>query len=225
VTWERRYAFLVGLTGAAGALDALSFMFLGHVFTSFQSGNVLFLGLGIGRGDAGLTVRAGVVLVAFFAASAAGAHLVGRRLLPWATRIEHSALAIEAALLAAFAMLWIAVGTPADHHVARVALLALAAAAMGVQAALSLALKIPNVVTVALTATLAYLAQRAGTGGEEPRSDDLPTTGLLMALVATYATCAVVVATLPVSPAAALVPLAVLGTGVLADGRRRPVPA
>lgn len=220
MTWERRYPLLVALTGAAGALDALSFLFLGKVFTSFQSGNVLFLGLGIGQGDGGLTLRAGAVLAAFIAASAAGAHLVGRRLLPGATRTERTVLGIEAVLLAAFAALWIATGTPADHPVGRVALLVLGASAMGIQAALSLALKIPNVMTVAITATVAALGQRLGAGGEEPHRDGLPETRLLGAVVATYATCAVAVAILPVTPALSLVPLLLLGAGVLMDARQ-----
>src|SRR5436190_24315859 len=106
--WERRYPLLVGLTATAGTLDALAFLHLGKVFNSFQSGDVLFLGLGVGGGDGGLVVRAAAVLAAFVLGAAVGA------------------------------------------------------GAMGIQVALSPALKIPNVLTVALTATLAYFGQRLG---------------------------------------------------------------
>jgi uncharacterized membrane protein YoaK (UPF0700 family) len=218
VSWERRHALLLGLTGAAGALDALSFVHLGKVFASFQSGNVLFLGLGIGDGNGGLVIRAGVVLVTFFIGVVGGAHMVGTRLAPGAPRGECRALATEAALLTAFAGLWLAIGTPDDHPLARAVLLALGAGAMGIQAALVLALKIPNVLTVALTATVAYLGQRVGTGFEaKPRGEELPSSGMLVAFILTYVTCAFVVAVLPTTPALSLAPVLVLLAALAVD--------
>jgi hypothetical protein len=130
-------------------------------------------------------------------------------------------IAIESALLVAFAVLWLASGRPADHHVARVVLLVLAATAMGLQAALVMALKIPNVMTVALTATLAYLAQRAGAGVDAGVSAaDVPSVALLVALLLTYVACALVVAALPETPALALIPLLTLAAGVTLDTAR-----
>jgi uncharacterized membrane protein YoaK (UPF0700 family) len=187
---------LFALTATAGALDALSFLRLGKVFTSFQSGNVLFLGLGAGQGDYGLVVRAGVVLAAFFGGAVVGARVAG------------AALALETALLIAFAALWFVIVTPHEHPVAQAALLALAAAAMGVQGALVLELRIPNVVTIALTATVAYLGQLVGSAG---RSE--PVQPLLGALILIYVICALGVALLPAVPAVALLPLALLLAG------------
>ena len=69
---------LVLLAVIAGWIDALSFTALGKVFTSFQSGNLIFLGLGIDEGDAELFVGAGVSLLAFLAGTALGAYVVGR---------------------------------------------------------------------------------------------------------------------------------------------------
>jgi uncharacterized membrane protein YoaK (UPF0700 family) len=214
--WDERRAFLVGLTATAGTLDALAFLHLGKVFNSFQSGNVLFLGIGAGSGDWGLVLRAAAVLTAFVAGAAGGARLAGSRLSPGAAWTERRVLAVEAALLAAFAFLWLAIGTPAAHPAARVALLALGAAAMGVQIAFALALKIPNVVTVALTATLAFLGQRAGQA-REARDPDAPSNGLLLSLCAAYAVCATVIAVLPESSVLALVPLGLLTLAVAAD--------
>ncbi|HWI72924.1 MAG TPA: DUF1275 family protein, partial [Baekduia sp.] len=189
--WERRRAFLLGLTGAAGALDALAFLTLGKVFTSFQSGNVLFLGLGLGRGDWGLVLRAGAVLVAFVIGTAAGAHVIGARLQPRGVAIEVRVVAAEVVLLLVFAGLWLALGDPGGDRFWRIVLLVVAASAMGIQAALSLALKIPNVLTVALTATVANLGQRLGLrAGEDDPDPDRPPTALLATLVATYAVCA-----------------------------------
>ncbi|HEX4733048.1 MAG TPA: DUF1275 family protein [Thermoleophilaceae bacterium] len=216
-----RYGLVVGLTATAGTLDALAFLNLGKVFNSFQSGNVLFLGLGAGGGDGGLVVRAAAVLVAFVAGAAVGARLIGARLRPGASRAEGRILTLEAALLAVFAALWLVIGTPSDHPAGRLVLLALGAGAMGVQAALSLALKIPNVVTVALTATLAFAGQRLGDTEREPDAG-LPPMGLLVGVCATYAICAFVVALLPEAPALALAPLVLLTAAVSVDlGSRR----
>jgi uncharacterized membrane protein YoaK (UPF0700 family) len=218
VSWERRNTLLLGLTGAAGAIDALSFVHLGKVFTSFLSGNVLFLGLGAGELDGGLVIRAGNVLAAFFAGAVGGAHLVGTRLESSGTRRESAALAIETGLLIAFAALWLAIKTPDHDPVARAVLLTLAAGAMGIQGALVLALKIPNVLTVALTATVAYLGQRAGAHFEaKPHDTELPSSGLLVALILTYVTCAFVVAVLPSTPALSLIPLVVLLAALALD--------
>jgi uncharacterized membrane protein YoaK (UPF0700 family) len=218
--WERRYAFLFGLTGAAGALDALAFLHLGKVFNSFQSGNVLFVGLGIGNANGGLVVRAGAVLVAFFLGAALGSRLIGTRLSPRRVSVELQIAGIEAALLALFAALWLVIGTPDDHPVVRVMLLAIGALAMGIQASLSLSLKVPNVMTVALTATIAALGQRTGIAGPTPR-DDLPSTPLLAALTATYLAVAVAIATLPDGSALSLIPLGVLAAGVGPPAARR----
>src|SRR5918999_3254519 len=82
--WQQRRIFLIGLTAAAGWLDALAFLHLGKVFVSFMSGNLLFLGIGAGTGDGGLTARAGAVLAAFLLGSAVGALLTGSKLVPGA---------------------------------------------------------------------------------------------------------------------------------------------
>ena len=106
-TLSNRNGFLILLAGLAAWIDALSFTELGQVFTSFQSGNFIFLGLAIG-----------------------------------------------CALLVAFAVCWQVVGEPGADSGGRVALLVLAAAAIGVQGAAVFALRIPGVVTNAMTATL-----------------------------------------------------------------------
>jgi uncharacterized membrane protein YoaK (UPF0700 family) len=80
------------------------------VFISFMSGNLLFVG--IGAGDGGLVLRAGAVLAAFLVATAAGARLTGSRLVPGAQSPPGRTLVLEASLLAAFAMLWLATGDP-----------------------------------------------------------------------------------------------------------------
>jgi uncharacterized membrane protein YoaK (UPF0700 family) len=216
-SWDRRYGLLIGLTATAGTLDALAFLYLGKVFNSFQSGNVLFLGLGAGGGDGGLAARAAAVLAAFVIGAAAGARLVGTRLRPGAGRAGVEVLTLEAVLLALFAALWLTLGSPANHPVVRGILLAIGAGAMGIQAALSLALKIPNVMTVALTATLAFVGQRLG--DRKLEASDMPSMTLLVGVCLSYAVCAFAVAVLPATRLLALAPLVLLTAGVASERR------
>jgi uncharacterized membrane protein YoaK (UPF0700 family) len=218
--WRDRRAFLVGVTAAAGWLDALAFLHLGKVFNSFMTGNVLFVGFGIGEGDGGLVVRAGAALAAFVLGSFVGARIVGSRLTVEAERVPLTrALSLEAGLLTAFAVLWIATGASAGQPVVQVVLLALGAAAMGVQAALSLALKIPNVATVALTATIAQLAALVGWRRREGViAPEIPPPALMGPMILTYFAGALIVALAQDWRILSLGPLALLAFGV---GTRR----
>src|SRR5215207_6570922 len=94
--WQHRRVFLVGITAAAGWLDALAFLHLGKVFISFMSGNLLFVGIGAGNGDGGLVLRAGLVLAAFLFGTVAGARLTGSRLAPAGHGPLGRTLAVEA---------------------------------------------------------------------------------------------------------------------------------
>jgi uncharacterized membrane protein YoaK (UPF0700 family) len=143
------------LAALAGWIDALSFTELGKVFTSFQSGNLIFLGLAVDEGDSALLVGAAVSLTAFLGGSALGAYAVGR------AKVEASALTslvpalvLQWALLVALAVCWRALGAPAGNSAGRIVLVALGAAAMGIQGAAVFALGIPGVVINAMTATL-----------------------------------------------------------------------
>jgi uncharacterized membrane protein YoaK (UPF0700 family) len=215
--WTDRPVFLLALTAVAGWVDALSFLALGKVFTSFMSGNWLFLGIGAGTGDGGLAVRAGTAMAAFVAGGAVGARLLGARLSPAGSQALRG-LRLEAVVLVCFAAVWIVVGDPEPQHAVRLVLLALAAAAMGIQAALSLALQVPNVATVALTASLAQLARLVGLSGTERRPHDPgePSAALLLALCLCYLVSALVVAVLPRTALLAAVPLLLLSLAAIA---------
>ena len=136
---------LVVLAGLAGWIDALSFSELGEVFTSFQSGNFIFLGLAVDEGDTEKLVGAAVSLAAFLGGTALGAYMVGRaEVKPSDVRKLVPAFVLEWALLVVFAACWQVFGTPAGDSVERVALLAIAATAMGAQGAAVFALRIPG---------------------------------------------------------------------------------
>jgi len=223
--WQQRRVFLIGLTAAAGWLDALAFLYLGKVFISFMSGNLLFVGIGAGTGDGGLVVRAGAVLAAFLVGAAAGARLTGSRLVPGVEqRPLRRTLLLEAGLLAAFAVLWLVGGSPADHATLTLALLVVGAAAMGLQAAISLAFRLPNVATVAMTATLAQLGALLGWRGREGRGivAKTPAVSLMLPLCLAYLIAAIVVAAVPETAAMAFGPVLLLAAAVTLDAQLAP---
>ena len=219
--WQDSRGFLISITAAAGWLDALAFLHLGNVFNSVMTGNVLFLGLGVGDGDWARVLRAGVALLAFGFGAFVGARLVGRRLtadaaarLPWA-------LVLEGTMLVLFAALWLAAGSPVAHPALQVVLIGIGAVAMGVQAAIALTLKIPNIATVALTATVAQLGAFAGWLERDGRvSPDVPSPALMGALILTYFVGPLIVALAPDWPVLALGPAVLLAIGLMG----RPAP-
>jgi uncharacterized membrane protein YoaK (UPF0700 family) len=220
--WQDRRAFLTCITAAAGWLDALAFLYLGKVFLSFMSGNLLFVGLGSANGDGDLLARAATALGAFLVGTTVGARLTGSRLAPGDARSPMGrTLALEAVLLAAFAVIWLAAGTPADHAVLSFALIAVGGGAMGVQAAVALALHLPNVATVAMTATLAQLGALIGWERREGSSvaAGTPAASLLVALCLAYLLAAIVVALLPAGRAVAFGPLLLLGAALVIGAR------
>jgi uncharacterized membrane protein YoaK (UPF0700 family) len=219
-SWQDRRAFLTCMTAAAGWLDALAFLYLGKVFLSFMSGNLLFVGLGSANGDGDLLARAATALVAFLVGTTVSARLTGSRLAPGDARSPMGrTLVLEAVLLAAFAVIWVAAGTPADHPVLSFALIAVGAGAMGLQAAVALAFHLPNVATVAMTATLAQLGALIGWERRERTPAAAPAASLLGALCLAYLVAAIVVALLPAGRAVAFGPLVLLTAAVVIGAR------
>jgi uncharacterized membrane protein YoaK (UPF0700 family) len=215
---------LVAFAAIAGWIDALSFLELGKVFTSFQSGNLVFLGLGAAQGDFGLVLRAGVSLTALLAGSAFGSYLIGRAVVhgPLALR---SALRLEWVLLVAFGACWQVVGNPAAHPGGRLALIFFAAAAMGVQGAAVLALRIPGVMTNAMTATLNLFGALVGlrARGAQAMHGAAPVpVGILVVLCASYVASAVVVGVVARPAVTAAVPAVAFTVALVALVTRRP---
>jgi uncharacterized membrane protein YoaK (UPF0700 family) len=221
--WQQRRALLIGLTAAAGWLDALAWIYLGKVFLSFMSGNLLFLGIATGQAHGGLLARAAVAIAAFMAGSALGGRLTGSRLVPGATAHPMiRTLRLEAALLAAFAVLWGLGGNPAHDLGLAFALTAVGGLAMGLQAAVALAWHVPNVLTVAMTATLAQLGALTGWRRREGASDGValaPAASLMVGLILAYLVAALAVAWLPASAALAFGPVVLVVAALVLDAR------
>lgn len=148
---------LFGLTLVAGWVDALSFLGLGKVFTSFMSGNVLFCGIALGQRDWSLLANALVALLAFVGGAVAGAELVWRHP-PGTRRLSRPLLLAEAFVLLVFALAWMARGGPGEWPGGETGLLMLAAFGMGMQALAVIVLGIPGVATNALTGTVTFIA-------------------------------------------------------------------
>jgi uncharacterized membrane protein YoaK (UPF0700 family) len=216
VTTRERNALLVVLAAIAGWVDVLSFTELQRIFTSFQSGNLIFLGLSAGTGDWSWFAGAAVSLAAFVAGSALGAYLIGRsRLDTPSLGALFPALAAEWVLLVAFALAWDLVG--------RLPLIALAAAAMGAQGAAIFTLRIPGVVTNAMTATLMLAGAVAGlrARGQAGRGESELSVPLLGLLCASYVASAALVALVGASAVVAGVPALALSLVALVATARR----
>lgn len=219
MTTRARDALVVILTITAGAVDAATFLRLGKVFSSVITGNLVLLGVSAGQQDATHALNAGLALAGYSAGVLIGMPLSrasqpGQP--PWPRRVT-LALSVELALLAAFSGLWLASGTHRGTP-ARLALLMIAAAAMGVQA--TAVRRLGQMSSTYLTSTLtAVLGAFALTSLP---SDWQRSIGVLAAIVtgAFLGTLAAVHAP-GWLPAAELTPLATVIIGSLIMTRRR----
>jgi uncharacterized membrane protein YoaK (UPF0700 family) len=154
-----RDLLLNALTLSSGAIDAISFLALGKVFSAFMTGNIAFLGLRV----AGASNAPGVVaILVSMAAFAAGVYLSTRIVKGsensgiWSQRVT-VALGISLIAHAVFLVVWFASNGQPSVDVAHV-LLGSWAFAMGMQSAAVRTLHVDGVFTTAATATIIYLA-------------------------------------------------------------------
>jgi uncharacterized membrane protein YoaK (UPF0700 family) len=153
-----RDALLMALAMSSGAIDSVSFLALGKVFTAFMTGNIAFLGLAI-AGAPGPNIS--MVLVAFFAFGV-GVYIASKLLLrfrsldTWPRQVT-VVLGLSLIPQALFAVLW-AVKPHALSSSDTDALVALWALAMGMQSAAARRLNVAGVFTTAATATIIHLA-------------------------------------------------------------------
>jgi uncharacterized membrane protein YoaK (UPF0700 family) len=136
------------LSFAAGAMDALTFLMLGHIFTSAMSGNSVLLGLALGQAELGAAAKAAAAIAGYVVGVACATPLLAS-----AGRGIGRVLVAETVLLAAFAALWGNAGGATSVPVLY-ALIGLSAVAMGLQGAVGRHLKLPGLATVVFTSTL-----------------------------------------------------------------------
>lgn len=150
--WASRLVVLLSL--ATGATDALSFMRLGRVFASVMTGNMVLLGVSVGRQEATLAAHAGVSFAAYVVGSAVGARVCGRpsSLSRWRQRAR-VVLGFEFVLFVGVTLGWeLASAHPSGGL--QLGLLAIAVIAMAMQAALSRSMPEETPPTTYLTGTL-----------------------------------------------------------------------
>src|SRR5215203_2608735 len=97
---------VVVLSVAAGCVDAVSYLSLGHIFTANMTGNTVLLGLSLGQADWQAVLRSGLALVGFIMGVAVGTVIAGRdreRHAVWPITVTVT-LAVELAFLAALAL-------------------------------------------------------------------------------------------------------------------------
>jgi uncharacterized membrane protein YoaK (UPF0700 family) len=148
---------LLALTWAAGSIDAISYLGLGHVFTAMMTGNTVLLGLALGQGEVLAALRSILALIGFGLGVGVGALVVERDEEPeeWPPAIT-GALALEGVLLGIFAALWHLSETARSPGIVHV-LIVLSGLAMGIQAAAVHRLGIPGIATTYITGTLTSL--------------------------------------------------------------------
>jgi len=156
---SHRDSLVLLLAWAAGSVDAIGFLGLGHVFTANMTGNTVLLGLSLGEGRS-LAALANVIALAGFSLGVAlGALIVERdgNKGEWDRRVT-SALFLEALMLAAFTFFWhLTPGGAERTSAALYTLIALSAAAMGIQSAAVRRLNLPGVATTYVTGTMTSL--------------------------------------------------------------------
>jgi uncharacterized membrane protein YoaK (UPF0700 family) len=165
---EVRDWLAVMLTVGSGSLNAISFLALGKVFTSVITGNLVLLAAGLVKPDHTVVVHAGSAVAGYIAGVIGGATLCGQahdRQPPWPGRVS-AALGLELVLLCALFGGWQASGSqPAGT--AQLVLLALGAAAMGVQSSAVNRLAVPGFSSTFLTSTMIRVITELVTGPRE----------------------------------------------------------
>jgi uncharacterized membrane protein YoaK (UPF0700 family) len=168
-----RDALLVLLAIASGAVDALSWLALGKIFSAFMTGNIAFLGFALGGADAPPIGRTAIALLAFGAGAAVAARIVApaRESRVWPRHVT-AALIPVVVLEALFAALWVAAGPGPSASVQDV-LIAVSSLAMGIQTYAVLSLGVRASFTTAATATWTVLLGDVGRPGADGSRDEV----------------------------------------------------
>jgi uncharacterized membrane protein YoaK (UPF0700 family) len=148
---------LLALTWAAGSVDAISYLALGHVFTAMMTGNTVLLGLALAEGEALAALRSVLALIGFGAGVFAGAIIVERESnqSDWPVPVT-AALALETAFLAIFSAAYY-LSEPTRSGAMTYFLIFLLSFAMGIQSAAVRRLGVPGIATTYITGTLTSL--------------------------------------------------------------------
>ncbi|MER7664212.1 MULTISPECIES: YoaK family protein [unclassified Streptomyces] len=140
------------LTLATGAVDAISFLALGGVFTSVMTANLALLGLSVGSWELPLAGHSLLAIAGYVCGVLLGSRITVRRTGKRWTGAR-CALLVETVLLCGATLAW-ALWGGAPHSGGRLALLTVMSAAMGVQGGAVRAAGAPGLSTTYLTGAL-----------------------------------------------------------------------
>jgi uncharacterized membrane protein YoaK (UPF0700 family) len=204
---RRRHALVVVLTFVTGSADAMGFLALGGAFSSVMTGNMVLLGLSIGRADGELALTSAAALGSFIVGVLVGAALAGvptKGDTVW-PRAVNRALLLEAAVFTLFTVVWETTG-PSRSANLELGLLMMSATALGIQSSAIQRFGVPGLSSTYLTGTLTALI--GAVAARRPRTDLLPKAEILLALITGACVGAIVSGHLPLlAPALLLLPL------------------
>jgi uncharacterized membrane protein YoaK (UPF0700 family) len=226
VTARARDLAAVLLAVVSGATDAIGFVALGGAFTSVMTGNMVLLGIGAAQGDRSLATNAAGAIGCYILGCVAGTRLAGtasddgRTWPPSVTR----ALAVEAAVILAFAIAWWCTGSRPAGDV-QLPLLVANSFALGIQSSAVQRFGVPGLSTTYMTGTLTTVVVKLTSGR---RVRDVAHSGQILSGLIGGA----VVATTLVKVCPAVAPLLQIGClatalmlGLRASTRRAAMPA
>ena len=177
-----RDLLLIALTVSSGAIDAISYLGLGKVFSAFMTGNLVFLGFGIAQAGGPHVLPIIIALSVFSAGAYLGTQIAlpsqGSGLWPWRVSV---ALGLAAIVQAGFLGVWMASAGQPSSAIANV-LIGLSSLAMGIQTAAVRSLGVQGVFTTAATFTLVAFA--GDFTGSRPQAEAPRLAGVLVGLVA-----------------------------------------
>ena len=179
-----RDVLLFALAVATGAIDAVSWLALGQVFSTFMTGNLVFIGIRAGGADGPDVPRALVALAAFGVGAFLAARIVRGASRPpavvWPSRVT-AALATALVAELAFLAVWTVVGGRPSTPTAD-ALIAMSGVAMGIQTVAVFSLGLRAIFTTAATATFSVLVGDL-TGWQQPSGERLRLASILVGLL------------------------------------------
>jgi uncharacterized membrane protein YoaK (UPF0700 family) len=155
-----RDALVISLTLLTGVMDSVAFLRLDNVFTSVMTGNMVLMGMGIGRADWGQLEHAAIAVAAYVAGAMIGGRISGRVGADdsvWPAQVT-LALLVEFLLFAAVNVMWL-LGHARPNGAEKPILVALAAAALGIQSSAVIRLNVSGLSTTYLTGTLTGVAR------------------------------------------------------------------
>jgi uncharacterized membrane protein YoaK (UPF0700 family) len=153
---QREAPILLLLALGAGSFDALCYLGLHDVFPANMTGNTVLLAVAVARGSGWEAARSAAALGGFAVGVACATLLMPRHFRRW-PRGAARVLALEATILLAMLVWWLAVGVPAVRYW----LIVLAGGAMGVQSAAVYNSHVNGVTTTYMTGTYMKAIVRA----------------------------------------------------------------